>query len=75
MNQRWRNSGETVHNRTALSFIDMITGPFRCRETVLFRYRNPSGLFFCQRQASAHISSMPYSASQPSSSFALVGSE
>ena len=34
----------------------------------------PSGLWLCQFQLSRHISSMPYSASQPSSRLALLGS-
>ncbi len=34
----------------------------------------PSGLWLCQFQLSRHISSMPYSASQPSSRSALLGS-
>lgn len=34
----------------------------------------PSGLWLCQFQLSWHISSMPYSASQPSSRLALLGS-
>lgn len=38
--------------------------------TVLY----PSGLWLCQFQLSRHISSMPYSASQPSSRLALLGS-
>lgn len=39
------------------------------------RYSNPFGLFFCQFQLSRHMSSMPYSASQPSSFLALAGSQ
>ena len=34
----------------------------------------PSGLFDCHLQESSHISSSPLSATQPSSSFAFVGS-
>ena len=34
----------------------------------------PSGLWLCQFQLWAHISSMPYWASQPSSRLALEGS-
>ena len=38
-------------------------------------YSNPFGLFFCQFQESRHMSSMPYSASQPNSRLALAGSQ
>ena len=73
-----RGIGDGCHNRIRVRIA--VAADIGCHARISSSYasspvRYPSGFMLCHRQESAHISSIPNFASQPSSAFALPGSQ